>query len=254
MAFLGIEILSIDHTADPNELRDEVAISKTAFVILQATIGTRFVNPYLGDDAETARAGGRALLVTHYAEPDAASAIAEAEFHLNATRDLDAELGHALILESSGDLSDFEVGDWAQGFLTRIESAGRKAVVCLTAQRLTRYSGAPWGRALWLDEIEAGFGTDPYLIAAALVHGETRVAMPGFVELCHPRGVAFYGDRTPVPVKTAEPVEVAGESEVKRPDREDAEPVQASSPVEPTAAVAAEVEHANESEAHPVAE
>lgn len=103
----------------------KVSAAGISGVLVKATQGTSYVNPYFVQDVLDAHSAGLAVGAYHFADPSERDAADEADWFVRHLGILDLHLGAWLDLESNGTLQDHELSPWRNGFLARLSQAHR---------------------------------------------------------------------------------------------------------------------------------
>lgn len=119
-------------------------------VMVKATEGVDYVNPWLKEDAEGAANAGLLVGYYHFARPSQASAAAQASVALNAIRRLPRNLGLALDLEVAEGLSWDVLASQANIFHEDVLRQVEHSPLYCNDYFLQNLPGAPWGERLWL--------------------------------------------------------------------------------------------------------
>lgn len=116
------------------------------FVIVKATEGTDYVNPYCDNDYQEAKGAGKKLGVYHYANPSRFSPHAEAEYF---ARNTEGYFGQALFVLDWEEPGQQHRTDWANDFLDRFHSlSGINPMIYMSESVVTSYD---WSRAVGND-------------------------------------------------------------------------------------------------------
>lgn len=119
-------------------------------VMVKATEGVDYLNPWLARDAHGARAAGLLVGYYHFAHPGQdKNPQAEVDWLARAVQDLPHELGLALDLEVTEGLSWDELGAWGHGFLEALAEHADWTILYSNENFLNGMIGAPWGHRLW---------------------------------------------------------------------------------------------------------
>ena len=118
-------------------------------VIVKASEGTGYLNPWLARDSHGARAAGLLVGYYHFAHPGQGGPAAEVDYFARCVQELPHELGLALDLEVTEGLSWPELASWAEGFLDALREHAAWTILYSNENFLNGLSGAPWGHRLW---------------------------------------------------------------------------------------------------------
>ena len=155
---LGVDVASYQHPNGAAIDWGAAARSGQSFVVVKATEGTTYSNPYLTGDVNGARAAGIYTGAYHYARPSSAagSAAAQASYFARAYNALHGNLlPPVLDLETTGGLSAAQLIDWTHTFLYQLQSLTGRVPVIYT------------GPYFWIDNMAntTGFTRYPLWVA-----------------------------------------------------------------------------------------
>jgi len=119
-------------------------------VMVKATEGIDYVNPYLRGDVADARAAGLTVGAYHYSHPAASTVEYQVEYALKAIEGLLLPLGLADDLEVTEGQSWVLMGHWVRGFHQYVGATGRFSPVYLNRYFLANISGGIGDIRLWL--------------------------------------------------------------------------------------------------------
>lgn len=119
-------------------------------VMIKATEGIDYVNPWLGVDAHDARLAGLWVGFYAFAHPSKATGAATAAAAVKATAGLSHQLGLALDLEVTEGQTWEQLAVWAQDFHDEARKTFNHAPLYTTPWMLDQLHGAPWAERLWL--------------------------------------------------------------------------------------------------------
>jgi peptidoglycan hydrolase-like protein with peptidoglycan-binding domain len=146
-------------------------------VIVKATQGAAYVNPWFAGDVEGARSAGLATGAYHFAEPGGASAPDQAGHHLRTVGALDLPLGLWLDLEITQGRQVHEVIAWRNEFFQVTSQTGRPGGLYVPvdlADKMVDLHEMPF---LWLANPS---GLDHNYMPAIIQTGQTEVpGIPG---------------------------------------------------------------------------
>lgn len=150
MSFPMIDVSSLQHP--DGERIDFGRVRKAGYraVMIKATEGQNYVNPYLAGDADAAHEAGLHIGFYHFARPSESAAGLQAAKFLRAINTLPRDIGGALDLEVTGWMSWEQLKVWGQTFLAVIAKEIDTTVLYSDQYFLNRLDGAPWGHKLWL--------------------------------------------------------------------------------------------------------
>lgn len=123
-------------------------------VMIKATEGTGYENPWLGQDARGAVTAGLAVGFYHFAHPSQSSPEVQAATAVQACAGLHHDLGLALDLEVSEGLGWATLATWAQAFHAEVRKVYDHAPLYVNDDYLDNLLGAPWGERLWLAQTD----------------------------------------------------------------------------------------------------
>lgn len=165
----GIDISAWQHPDDKPIDWAEVAEDGIRFVIIKATQGLDYVNPWLSVDAMGAHKAGLAIGLYHFAMPNpgetpAGDSALQAQFACLAADGLPLSLGIALDIEEAGALEPYQLSDWCKGFIAGITGRHHWCPVYTGGDFANQLTGLPWGQRLWWDEPECPAMYHPYMV------------------------------------------------------------------------------------------
>ncbi|WP_322755590.1 GH25 family lysozyme [Frankia sp. Cas3] len=132
----GVDISSWQHPGSTEIGWNAVRSAGIDFVVIKATEGNSYTNPYFATDRDHARQAGLAVGVYHYARPmlPITTAIDQADRFLAITGPTRSagQLAPVLDLEARGGLSADQLAAWAQAFLEEIETKTGRAPILYT--------------------------------------------------------------------------------------------------------------------------
>ncbi len=146
-----VDVSSNNHVGgrplDFGAMRRECGID---YVMIKATEGLGYRNPYLAEDARAAHEAGMDVGYYHFAHPCEAADVQVADF-LNGVRyaGVPHRLGLALDLEVQDGLNWADLAEFAQTFLDSLSRAAQWTILYSNEDFLTNMPGAPWGYRLW---------------------------------------------------------------------------------------------------------
>lgn len=145
-----IDVSSINH---PDTRPIEWSVVKLAgyyAVMIKASEGDGYVNPWLEVDARAANHAGLLVGYYHFARPGLGGADDQAEYALGAISGLPRDLGLALDLEVTEGRPWNDLTAWAREFHERALMVVDHAPLYTPPSFLERLENAPWGERLWL--------------------------------------------------------------------------------------------------------
>lgn len=145
-----IDVSSNNHLSGETIQWSKVHASGYRSVMIKATEGVNYINPWLGRDADQARQAGLGVGYYHFAHPGVNTAIAEADHALNAIHGLPRTLGLALDLEVMEGLGWVELAAWARAFHAHARTVVDHSPLYVNDNYLANLPGAPFGERLWL--------------------------------------------------------------------------------------------------------
>lgn len=147
-------------------------------VMIKASQGTGYKNPFFGGDANGAHAEGLLVGAYHYAQPATNAAEAEAENALAATLGITLELGLALDWEDMGGRQPYELAAWAQAWIDAVKLHETLVPFYTDQSLLANTTGAPFGCPLWIADPSGTYEGSPWMRQT----GEAET--PGVQGLC----------------------------------------------------------------------
>lgn len=117
-----IDVSSWQHPGGAAIDFEKVAADGVQGVIVKATQGTSYTNPFFHGDVEAAHAAGLLVGAYHFAEPGRSTPDEQAAFHRGVIQGLDLELGTWLDLEETGGLATHELSPWAEQFVAALDT------------------------------------------------------------------------------------------------------------------------------------
>ena len=145
-----IDVSSNNHpTAAPIDWAQVKAAGYGA-VMIKATEGVDYVNPWLKDDADGAAAAGLQVGYYHFARPGQSTGVTQAADATKAIDGLPRQLGLALDLEVTEGRSWPELAAWARGFHERAKALVEHSPLYVNDYFLANLPGAPFDWWLWL--------------------------------------------------------------------------------------------------------
>ncbi|MGH7745735.1 MAG: glycoside hydrolase family 25 protein, partial [Candidatus Dormibacteria bacterium] len=150
----GIDVSSWQHPSGAAIDWEQVKASGVTFVMVKATQGTDYTNPYangpLAHDITDALAAGLLVGAYHFARPGPDTAEAEAAYFLAAVEGLKLDMGLWLDLEDLGGKMPHEVVPYRDVFLTAIVTHNALSGIYTDKSLVAQGLGAPAGSRLWL--------------------------------------------------------------------------------------------------------
>ena len=147
-----IDVSAYNHISGDPIQWGRVRVAKYMDVMIKATEGVDYVNPWLERDATEATAAGLRVGFYHFAHPGRNAPAAEARFALTAIRGLPRVHGLALDLEVVEGLTWSELAMWAQAFHEDVLREVDHSPLYVNDNFLANLPGAPWGERLWLPQ------------------------------------------------------------------------------------------------------
>lgn len=172
-----IDVSSNNHNDDQAIDWHAVASAGYSAVMIKATEGARYVNPWLERDATGAQEAGLLKGYYHYAHPGESAADIEVNNLWQTVKDLPRSIGLALDLEVSEGLSWQALDAWAKEFMARIPAEVTNRVLYTSTSWLAQLGVVPTGTELWL----ASWGRKPKQETWAWQYGQLEV--PGIAGL-----------------------------------------------------------------------
>lgn len=119
-------------------------------VMVKATEGADYVNPWIERDANAALQAGLEVGYYHFAHPGRNAPAVEVQWALAAIHGLPRRLGLALDLEVTEGRTWVELASWAQAFHEDARRVVDHSPLYVNDSFLASLPGAPWGERLWL--------------------------------------------------------------------------------------------------------
>lgn len=183
---LMIDISANNHPDDKPIDWAKVKAGGTDAVMIKATEGVGYINPWLGRDAQAAYAANLAVGYYHFARPASSRALMQAAAALEAIHGLPRTLGLALDLEVTDGMSWDALATWALAFHTNARKVVTHSPLYVNDNFLNNMPGAPWGERLWLAqtarprrEVWAWQTTTPIEIAGIVGPVDRDIVHPG---------------------------------------------------------------------------
>lgn len=144
-----LDVSSVNHSTD--QPIDWAAVHVAGFdaVMIKATEGTHYVNPWLKQDADAATAAGLLVGFYHFARPGELSPAAEARAALAAIDGLHHDLGLALDLEVAEGRGWANLAEYAKAFHAEIRKVLDHSPLYVNDSFRDNLPGAPFGERLW---------------------------------------------------------------------------------------------------------
>lgn len=127
----------------------EVAGAGIRAVMIKATEGLGYVNPWVGRDSHGARAAGLHVGFYHFAQPSHSTPAEQAAFCLKHITGLPRDIGVALDDEVTAGMSWVDKSEWDQQFIDNLAGVANRQLYS-NLNFLDNLPGAPWGHLLWL--------------------------------------------------------------------------------------------------------
>lgn len=119
-------------------------------VMIKASEGATYDNPWLGQDSRGAIAAGLEVGYYHFAHPGLNSAITESDHFLKTVAGLHHDLGLGLDLEVQEREPWSALARWAKTFHVQVRQHADHSPLYVNDYFLENLPGAPWGARLWL--------------------------------------------------------------------------------------------------------
>jgi GH25 family lysozyme M1 (1,4-beta-N-acetylmuramidase) len=145
-----IDVSANNHPTDEPIQWARVRAAGYGAVMVKATEGADYVNPWLARDANAASQAGLEVGYYHFAHPAATDSATQAEHALAAIDGLPRSLGLALDLEVGEGISWNGLAVWAQEFHRVALQTVDHSPLYVNDYYLANLPGAPWGVRLWL--------------------------------------------------------------------------------------------------------
>lgn len=144
-----IDVSSLQHVNNQPINWCYVEKSGVQAVMVKATEGVGYINPWLERDARNAEASGLFVGYYHYCHPGSNSPSTEVDYFARAIAPLKHQLGLAMDLEVTEGLTWPELADWGHQFLDMLALHTAWPIMYSNENFLTNMAGAPWGHRLW---------------------------------------------------------------------------------------------------------
>ena len=145
-----IDVSSNNHPTDAQIDWAQVKAAGVGAVMVKATEGESYVNPWLKADADGAHAAGLQVGYYHFARPGQSSGSFQADAALTAIDGLPRQLGLALDLEVTEGFSWPTLAAWAQEFHACAKIVVEHSPLYVNDYFLANLPGAPFDWWLWL--------------------------------------------------------------------------------------------------------
>lgn len=119
-------------------------------VIIKATQGTWYTNPYFAEDAKAAHEAGLTVGAYHFAEPGRSDAVSQASHFHSVIAGEQYELGLWLDLEQMGGLLIHDLQSWAEGFLQAIDTPQSPGGMYMNVDYSNQLAQLAQSQRLWL--------------------------------------------------------------------------------------------------------
>lgn len=118
-------------------------------VMVKASQGKDYVNPYLKDDLDSARAAGLLVGAYHFADPSRSTADEGALNFLQAVAGQTLDLAIALDWEQLGSFPVFQSKDWITAWAVAVEGKAPVSLLYVDESNFTALGDVPTGMQLW---------------------------------------------------------------------------------------------------------
>lgn len=145
-----LDVSANNHLADEPIQWLRVKTAGYLAVMIKATEGLDYVNPWLKEDAEGAAAQGIKVGYYHYAHPGDGGPFDQVKHAIAAIAGLPRDLGLALDLEVQESHSWEALASWAKDFHTFARETVDHAPLYCNDDFLRNLPGAPFGERLWI--------------------------------------------------------------------------------------------------------
>lgn len=145
-----IDVSANNHGDDQPIRWSSVYAAKFKAVMVKASEGTTYLNPWLDQDAHAAHQAGLLVGYYHFAHPGENNPAAEVDHAMTAIADLPRELGLALDLEVQEGKAWSALAIWAKEFHHLARQHVDHSPLYVNDNFLANLPGAPWGERLWL--------------------------------------------------------------------------------------------------------
>ena len=150
---MQLEIIDISSWQHPNgEAIDWQKVAAAGYhgVLIKATQGTWYVNPFFADDVDGAHAAGLTVGAYHFAEPGRSDAQTQALHFHTAIAGKELELGVWLDLEQMGGLLIHDLQAWSEGWLAAIDTPQVPAGMYMNLDYANQLAQLAQSHRLWL--------------------------------------------------------------------------------------------------------
>jgi len=163
MAIRFIDVSSWQHPGGAPIDFAEVKSQGFAGVIVKATQGTDYTNPYFAGDVAGAHGAGLLVGAYHYAQPAKNPDYQrEVDAFLRTVQVHDLELGVWLDWEDNGGTAWGQLSGWCESFLDAIAAQVQPSGLYTTQSVLAATFGAPWAHHLWIADPSGTFTGDAW--------------------------------------------------------------------------------------------
>lgn len=150
---MQLNVIDISSWQHPNGQQIDwakVASSGVHGVVVKATQGTWYTNPFFKGDVEGATKAGLLVGAYHFAEPARSDFETQARYFHDAIQGLALALGAWLDLEETSPQGFFELQNWADGFMAAIDTPQVPAGLYVNLNFAQQMNGTGTVKRLWL--------------------------------------------------------------------------------------------------------
>ena len=145
-----IDVSSLQHPHGAAINYEQVAASGVQAVMVKASEGVHYVNPWLAKDGEEFRKAGLHVGFYHFAHPGQTSPAEQVDYFARAVGTLRHDIGLSLDLERKDGKRWAQLADWAHTFLDALGHHTQWASLYTDRSWLADLPGAPFNHRLWL--------------------------------------------------------------------------------------------------------
>lgn len=145
-----VDVSSNNHTDDAPIDWAKVHGAGVRAVMIKASEGTAYSNPWVAEDGHGAARAGLLVGYYHFARPSVETAEAQAAHAISTIMLLPRDLGLALDLEVAEGAPWGLLATWARAFHAAARKVVNHSPLYTNDSFLANLPGAPWGERLWL--------------------------------------------------------------------------------------------------------
>lgn len=150
---MQLRVIDISSWQHPNNAPidwGKVAAAGVQGVVIKATQGVWYTNPFFADDAKGAADAGLVVGAYHFGEPGRATPEEQAAYFHGVVAGFELALGLWLDLEENGTLPDYELSTWADAFLAQVDTPQQPAGIYVNLNYAGKVGGTVNTHRLWL--------------------------------------------------------------------------------------------------------